>query len=215
MKKKYILVIAAIILCLIFSLTGCGKKTYQAGEFSHRNLFREGPRIGIKADTDTFAKDNVTFDLYCGIYNADIHNSGKKSNPRSQYNAWGEYELVFAIYARKQGANEPFGTVDDYKNISGYYLIKEMSEKEAFSEKYEYTSYPEDGVIYNSIESITIPETVFFSQNDRFEIRLMVFMKDQENNTYIIVDDVASITLKYEFLSKDEIKIHYKFNIYE
>ena len=43
----------------------------------------------------------------------------------------------------------------------------------------------------------------------------MVFMKDQENNTYIISDDGASITLKYEFLSKDEIKIHYKFNIYE
>ena len=204
-KKKYILAIIAVLLCIVFSLTGC-EKTYQAGEFSYRPFFNFGPCIGIKSDTDKFAKDNVTFDFYCGLYNIT-------EKLRNQYDVPNEEEIVFVIYACKAGADNLRNIeVVDYKNINGYYYIKEISEKEALSERYGYTVNRDDGIVYNSIESITIPKNVFFSQNDRFSICLVAYYctNNQENNTYKKVRQGASIELKYEFLSKDEIKIYYE-----
>ena len=214
MRKKYILVLTAIILCLIFSLTGCGKKTYQAGTFfSIYSGF--APMIGIKADTDKFTMDNVTFDFYCGLY--DINNN---ESLKSQHGLGAGYlNLVFVIYARRaESANFLSAEdIDDYRNIDGWYYIKEISEEEASAEKYGYTSSRirrkkgmNYSINYNGSEKITIPKDVFDTKNNSFEIRLVGYIIDNDNNILRTARYDGYIDLNYEFLSNDEIKIYYE-----
>ena len=147
MRKRYILVLTAIILCLIFSLTGCGKKTYQAGTFfSIYSGF--APMIGIKADTDKFATDNVTFDFYCGLY--DINNN---ESLKGQHGLGAKHlNLVFVIYARRaESANFLSAEdIDDYRNIDGwYYNILRTAKYDGYIDlNYEFLSNDEIKIYY-------------------------------------------------------------------
>ena len=107
--------------------------------------------------------------------------------------------------------------IDDYRNIDGWYYIKEISEEEASAEKYGYTSDRirrkkgmNYSINYNGSEKITIPKDVFDTKNNSFEIRLVGYIIDSDNNILRTARYDGYIDLNYEFLSKDEIKIYYE-----
>ena len=93
--KRIIFVLS--ILLILSQFAGCNKKEqFQSGNF--RYVWNPDPiMIGIKLDTDTFSKDDVTFNLYFGVH--DIGYDKKYNNdPRSTYKGQLNEPVLFAIY---------------------------------------------------------------------------------------------------------------------
>ena len=74
MKKKVSvfrrLPILLALIMLLISCAGCGER-YKIEEGFHGEYFSEKPspiRIGIRSKTDTFDKNDVTFDISYGFY---------------------------------------------------------------------------------------------------------------------------------------------------
>ena len=204
-NKKYILAIIAVLLCLIFCLTGC-KKIYQAGDFSYHWLSTPLPSMGIKSDTKRFSKDNVTFDLYLGL-----HDLNDREAPKEQYYSSISGKFVFVIYAYgeedfyKQSTTEVY----DYTKLDNRYYIMHIDEEQAFTEEYCFVNSSKNGIVYKQKGvPITIPKKVFNSQNNLFRIALVVYVQDEDSGEYKTIESEA-ITLGYEFLSKHEVKIDF------
>ena len=203
-KKKYILAVFAILMCLIFSLTGCG---YQTGDFSYEySSTRAGipPMVGIKSKTNKFSVDSVTFDLYYGLYDM---NSERK--PREQYGD--NVDVFFAIYVSDTSSDHlyPKGSnVDNYRELEKHYFIKSIEDEQAFTEEYGYTVDNAKGVSYNHSEPITIPKEVFKQQKGEFKIKLITFkqqFRDSEHKIY----DYENIYLGYEIIEGNKVKIDF------
>ena len=203
-KKKYVLAITAILLCLIFALTGC-KTIYQAGNFSYGWLFSpSAPQIGLKADTNIFSKDNVTFDFYYGLYDL---NSG--TNPREQNKVYNDKKITFVIYACRTDAFHKRipSEIYDYTKLDGWYYITHINEEDAFTEEYCFSNNSKNGMVYNHNETIKIPKNVFLSQGKKFFVVLVTLVQN-DDGTYSMIND-RYIQLGYKFLSKHEVKIDF------
>ncbi|MBO5357431.1 MAG: hypothetical protein J6A95_06640 [Clostridia bacterium] len=204
-KKKYIFAIIAVLMCLAFCLTGC-KKTYQAGNFSFAWLSSPVPSMGIKSDTNKFSKDDVTFDLYLGLYDLN-----SREAPREQYYNPINGNLVFVIYAygeedfHRQSATEIY----DYTKRDNRHYIMHIDEEQAFTEEYCFVNSSKNGIVYKQKGiPITIPKNVFDSQNNLFRIALAVYVQDEDSGEYKSIGG-EEITLGYKFLSKHEVKIDF------
>lgn len=201
MRKKYILVITAFLLCLAFILTGCNR-TYQAGNFSHKYIYN-APMIGVKANTNKFFVNNVTFDLYIGLY---------ESSRKQQYNPWGDKKVVYVIYACEENTHHLYevnDVVSDYTKLDKLFYIKHIDEEQALKEEYGFTTNREDGVVYTHRELITVPEKVFDSQNNSFSIRIVTYVHNESIGGYRIVDRYNGIYLGYKFINKHQVKIDF------
>ncbi|MBO5357432.1 MAG: hypothetical protein J6A95_06645 [Clostridia bacterium] len=202
-KKKYILAVIAIIMCLIFSLMGCG---YQAGDFSYEYSSMQlgaPPMVGIKAKTNKFSLDNVTFDLYYGFYDM---NSERK--PREQYG--NNVDVFFAVYACEASSDHlyPKGDeIEDYRELEKHYFIKSIEDEQAFTEEYGYT-FDIAGASYNHSEPITVPKEVFKEQKGEFKIKLITFKQLFSHSKHKIYD-YENIYLGYEIIEGNKVKIDF------
>lgn len=204
MRKKYILVITAFLLCLAFILTGCNR-TYQAGNFSYGLLFSpSAPQIGLKADTNSFSKDNVTFDFYYGLYDS---NSG--TNPREQNNVYDDKKITFVIYACRidEFYKQIPSDLCDYTKFDGWYYIAHINEEEAFAEEYGFANNSENALVYNHNETIKIPEKIFRSTGRIFFVVLATLVQN-DDGTYSMINR-RYIQLEYKLISKSEVEIDF------
>ena len=203
-KKKYILAVFAILMCLILNLVGCG---YQTGDFAYEySSIQLGtpPMVGVKSKTNKFSVDSVIFDLYCGFYDM---NSERK--PRQQYGD--NVDVFFAIYVCDTNCDHlyPKGSiVDNYREMEKHYFIKSIEDEQAFTEEYGYTVDIAKGVTYNHSEPITIPKEVFKQQKGEFKIKLITF-KQQFSNSKHKIYDYENIYLGYEIIGENKVKIDY------
>ncbi|MBQ3000415.1 MAG: lipoprotein [Oscillospiraceae bacterium] len=169
-----------ILLIFALGLSGCGQKAALEKGFGY-TFTPNSAMLAIRSDTDIFQKDDVTFDLYYGTYNAE---SAKKYNqdPRGAYaaSAFADSKLIFALYICDADVQK-ITECADYKEIDNHYFVREMSEEEALSEEYSFTmSYWKDvifgeGITYNHSEEITIPAELFTEDSGRLSICLAAF----------------------------------------
>ena len=143
-SKKRVFRVLLLLLILAMTVSGCGKKAAFEKGFGYTFTPRQ-IMFGIRSDTETFAIDDVTFDLYFGTYDIDYCEE-YKVDPRYLY-ALRDYideRLIFALYI-SDPEEDVFRENTDYKTIDNYYFVREISEEEALSEEYGFTmSYWKD-----------------------------------------------------------------------
>ncbi|MBQ2718185.1 MAG: hypothetical protein IJF75_06275 [Clostridia bacterium] len=186
MKKNFLKITLSfvILICLLLT-TACGNADdlqYRAGVFGGYRLSRT--MIGIEGETDTFDIDNVNFKLFITLHqNDETPNKGMYISE-----GVGVFDFNFGLYVCDANDEIKDSTVSDYKNINGYKLLNEISEKEAFSGEYVHTyNYVTNKINYNHSEPLIIPKEVFKNETGRIVISFLVFSSNEETNGYNIV----------------------------
>lgn len=208
-KVAIVLVLLLVAVCL---LAGCTSE-YKCGAFGRHYM---GPCFqvysmyaGVKSDTNTFAKDDVTFDLYYGLYDID-----KKENIVHecihQYAGRDDDDFFFAIYVSVDtDALYIFLELEDYKNIENAYLIKEISCEEAISQNYGYKINKLSGLKYFHNEQITIPSEIFKSQMYPFYIAILLINTKKDQSVSPVVVDGYFLNLHYQMLDVNTVQISF------
>ncbi len=197
-------------LCMLF--TGCGKQPVaeQKFEIGFGITHTITPiMIGVKSDTVTFNKDNVTFDLYYGLYDKantkDYHN-----RVISYQSSEGSERIVFGIYISDSEYSWSITNdmeIEDYKNIDNHYLVREITEEELLSGEYGYTASNKSGMTYDHYEKITIPSEFLKENKGSVRIKILSFRFPENEGMYYYTSYGNEIGIDYEIIDDNTIKI--------
>lgn len=217
MKPVYRVVLLLLMLSLALSLTGCrlNSDTYKfkSGYFGY-TFTPEPIMMGAKSNTDIFTKDNVSFELYYGVYDiedTEEYNTDPKDTHRRPF--LGDVKIFFALYiCDAEFALDVSNDMEfnDYKNIENYYFLKEISEEEAFSEEYGFNMGILRGITYNHHETISIPAEIFTEEKGSFAIRLVAFQGPLTGSGTYYTSTSRGIELDYEVM-EDKVKIKFDY----
>ena len=225
MKKIYSII---LLLLLLMCLTGCDEKEDPSFEMGF-NFKIPGSRsdsrflTGVKSDKRIFDKNYVTLDFYFG------YPENYECPPDEWYSDWTGKNYKFICYAtyfyvRGDVVNNYIDRFDDYKNIEGFYLIREYSKEEFLTEDKVATFTPnkffsllQGKTEFNYYETLTIPSYLFDSYED-WEIKNIYFglfevIQDLETRMYIFYNEQSGVyfdrhlKLKYEIKENNKIKI--------
>ncbi|MBE5963405.1 MAG: hypothetical protein E7252_00520 [Lachnospira sp.] len=213
MNKKYIRITVIAMLCamafiatdIILKYQHLERKSHEISE-GFNTASQKGPiKMGMKSKTDTFKVDDVTFDIYYGMYEEG------DETPESSYKNEDE-KLFFVMYMSEYNiANYESYVIDDYKNAGTNYFIKEISDVEVFSGEYAYTldkGFIADDVEYKHQETITIVKELFSKSKGIIAIEIVALVPLENGGYKSSYNSV--IKLNYEFISEDTIKIEYR-----
>ena len=201
------------LLMILLSCAGCGER------YKIESGFRDGLElfpitIGIRSKTDTFAKDNMSFDLYYSFYENSYEmpkNMYRVSNPD-----WEGANIIFGIYiCDKEYLNTVVVSSDaiysDYKELEHHTFIKEISEEEAFSGKYGYSSSFWSGHDYNyEGETICIPAEFLNVETGKyggFVISIIAFLEPLNEKDGYIITQMGRAQVSYLGIDENTVKI--------
>ncbi|MBE6944246.1 MAG: hypothetical protein E7453_08360 [Ruminococcaceae bacterium] len=199
-----------ILLIVALSVSGCRQKAMFEKGFDYTFNPKE-IMLGAISDTDLFDKHNVNFDLCYGTH--DIGYCEKYGiNPRALYaktHLQGA-DLFFGLYICD--AEYEYDIANDmefseYKAIDNHYFVKEISEKEAFSEEYGLTMSRWKGITYNHSEKVTIPAETFKAERGRFVIKLVAFHKPISEGDSYYTSSVGILELNYQIVDENTVRI--------
>lgn len=208
MKKKIIIL---LLVCASILTTGCKlalyntreERPYKAGNFTLPLRAMSMIMMGIKSDANEFEKQNVVIDLYYGLYN-NAYIGENLEYVASTYKSGDDEPLYVGVYIC-DGTYEYDAAVgdkyDNYRDIDNYYMIKELSEQEAFSGEYGYDVPSGRNIEYNHSESFLIPEEWFSEDKGKLYINIIVF-RDENDGVYTVCG-MELQEIKYE-LTEDE-----------
>ncbi len=205
-------VFGVLFLLLAVSLftTGCGQKSKFEKGFGYTPT-PESIMFGVRSDTDTFFKNDVSFDLYYGVH--DIGYDDKyNSDPKKSYQKDGYETIFFGLYICKTAYRFDVRNdteISDYQVIDNHYFIKEISEEEAFSEEYGFRMSYWRGITYNHSEKITVPAEVFAEDTGRFVIQLIAFHKPITEGGNYYVSTVGNFGIDYHTMDENTIKLKF------
>ena len=218
MNKKYIIITTIAMLCAISLIVTDITVRYIRYEKKQHEICegfgtasQNGPiKMGMKSKTDTFKVDDVTFDIYYGMYEEG------DETPQGSYKKDDE-KPFFAMYIQEynnrtyEENDGPDDICNNYRKINGYYFIKEISNEEAFSGDYAYTlkdGFIADDIEYKHHETITIMKELFSKSNGTIIIRIYTIIPI-ESDEYRISRG-GCIELDYEFISEGTVRIEYR-----
>lgn len=203
MKIRTIVYIMMALFCVL--LTGCNidKETgYKAGCFTSRYMESE-TTFGLKSDKDVFPINDVTMDLYYGLYDKAYEPYG------STYRHFEGEEIFFAIYACDQSEElsiiNPM-TFDDYKEIENHIYMKSISYEDAFTEEYGY-HIDKKGIHYNHQETFTFPAELFTKDKGKVMIKICSFNPNTDGKTYETAVPPSTLELRYEMVDDETVRI--------
>ena len=203
MKIRTIVYIMMALFCVL--LTGCNidKETgYKAGCFKSRYMYSEAV-FGLKADKDVFPINDVTMDLYYGLYDKDNEPHG------STYRHSEGEEFFFAIYvcdAKEELSIYYPMDFNDYQEIENHIYMKTISYEDAFSEEYGY-HIDRKGIHYNHQETFTFPAEVFTENKGKVMIKICSFNPSEEDKTFGTASPPSKLELRYEMVDDETVRI--------
>lgn len=200
----------ALVTTMIVSLfaTGCGQKFKFEKGFAYM-FTPDEIMFGARSDTDTFAKDDVNFDIYYGVH--DIGYDEKyNTDPKSGYQKEGNETIFFGLYIcdaeyRLDVVNDM--EISDYKRIAHHYFVKEIPEEEAFSEEYGFTMSYWTGITYHHSEKITVPTEFFAEETGSFVMKLIAFHEPMTEGENYYTSTARYIAFDYQTVDENTIKI--------
>ena len=219
MNKKYIRITIIAMLCaialiatdIILKYQHLERKSHEISE-GFNTASQKGPiKMGMKSKTDIFKVDDVTFDIYYGMYEEG------DETPHSSYVQELTERPFFAMYIQEYNnrtyeENDGAGDIcNDYKKINGYYFIREIPSEEAFSGEYAYIlddGFLASDVEYKHYETITIMKELFSKDKGIIIIKIFAILP-LENGKYEISRG-GHINIDYEFISEETVKIEYR-----
>ncbi|MDR2090340.1 MAG: hypothetical protein LBP62_01600 [Clostridiales bacterium] len=182
MKKKISLAIALMLLAVVSAtmLTGCWwlfkeeEKTGLEAGFRHPN-YLGNIVAGAKSENTEFDLDDITLDFYYGLWRG--RNSGPSDSDKKKY--------FIAVYFIKGGyiGSLRAGNFDDYKNIEGFYFVKDIPLDEFNSSSYAIKYVTPKHFAHS--EQITVPrEIIEDSIRDYFYFTVQIVIFDKQENKY-------------------------------
>ncbi len=178
---KKILKLIALALTAAVILCGCqdlnSGYSYSKGDISVGGRITE-KMLAIKSRQNTFPLDAVTFDLFYGLYNAESGPGGDfYDNPE-----------IICIYATSEYSSMP-DFPEDITSIKDHYLLRMLSEEEAYTEEYSYrlhrygifVSYVE----YTHHEPVTLPRELFAKDRGEIYIKLVHYVDRGEEGIHL------------------------------
>ncbi|MGN1156951.1 MAG: hypothetical protein ACI4TK_12305 [Agathobacter sp.] len=211
-KKQTRRVFEVLLILLMVSLftTGCGQKSEMEKGFNY-TWTPDRIMFGAKSGTDTFSKNDVTFDLYYGVH--DIGYDEKYNNdPKIHYQKEGNETIFFGLYICDADYSLDVMNdmeISDYKMIDNHYFVKEISEEEAFSDEYGLTMSYWKGITYNHNEKITIPSEFFVNETGSFVVKLIAFHKPMTEGGNYYTSTMNYIEFDYQVVDDNTIKIKF------
>ena len=210
-QKLFACLVLLLAACMMF--TGCGKFEYVEDgvkkEYKHRNL---PIQFKATASSEFFEIDDVTFDLYYGLYNIDEYKkTGYK--PQNTYQRFVDDKIFFGLYVCD---SEYFYDVHndlefpDYTIIDNYYFIRKISEEEAFSGEYGYTKNYWKGITYNHCETITIPSEIFSKESGVFVIKIVGFIEPYGEIDNYYTSTTGYIDFKYQVIDETTVQVMFE-----
>jgi hypothetical protein len=187
MKKKKLLLSALMLTVVVLAtaLTGCRlfktpKETgLQIGFItpSYADYTPNGIIVGIKSGNTEFYLNDITLSFYYGLLRVKI--SEPYGNEKERY------EKFIAVYFIKgEYANKLSSTFDDYKNIEGFYHIKDIPLEEFNSSVYEVKSSSRPSS-FAHVEQMTIPREFIESlEYDFWGFTVQTVIFDKQENEY-------------------------------
>ena len=196
-----------ILLMVSLFTTGCGQKSEFEKGFDY-TFTPNSIMFGAKSNTDTFSKNDVTFDLYYGVY--DIGYAEKyNTDPKSGYRKEGYETIFFGLYICEADYSLDVVNdmeISDYKTIDNHYFVKEISEEEAFSDEYGFTMSYWKGITYNHSEKITIPSELFANETGSFVVKLIAFHEPMSEGENYYTSMARYIEFDYQVVDENTIK---------
>jgi hypothetical protein len=208
MKKKIVLSVALVLTAVVFMtmLTGCewlfGKPEETGLKIGFKTPRYNGIVIGIESENTEFDMDDITLNFYYGLWRTKLY---EPSDDES-------YEAFIAVYFIKGGYQDNLkSTFDDYRDIEGFYYMKNIPLEEFNSDAYKINS-PRTPSKYAHSEQITIPKE-FIESLDRnifyFTVQIVVF--DKEENKYKFSyqttnedDKINTLWIEYKVLENNK-----------
>lgn len=216
-KKPRAFAFRMVLILLMFSLllTGCRQKAKFEKGFNYQS-YNTSIMLGVRSDTDLFAKDNVALDLCYGVY--DLKYAGK-SYAEGQYiipdiipdtllesfSDITDAEIFFGLYISKKPSYD--NIFPDYKTIESFCFVKEISDEEAFTEEYGYSESAWKGITYNHCETIRIPAEFFTEKTGKLVISIFSFQEAPEEGSVYYSANRSKITLEYELVDENTVRI--------
>jgi hypothetical protein len=177
MKKKTLSTVAVTVFVIVAMaiFTGCPAKTEDGFEVGFVIPVSHVATIvtAARSDKRVFDVDDATFDLYYGGYTLITEDTTEDDI------------LVVAIYflnAEYYPPNEDFHKLffEDYRDIEGFYLIKEIGARE-FNSRYK-VSYEKRRFVFAHKEAFTVPRDIFKGTSGEFSFIVAQVVFDAENN---------------------------------
>lgn len=207
-QTRCIFRVLLILLIVTLSITSCGQKSGFEKGFDY-TFTPSDIMFGAKSDTDTFPKNDVTFDLYYGVHDIG-HDEKYNTDPKIGYQKEGDETVFFGLYiCEKKHSLDVMNDMEisDYKMIEDHYFVKEISEEEAFSEEYGLNMSYWKGIIYNHSEKITIPTEFFEEETGSFAIKLIAFHEPRNEGDNYYTSKAYHIEFDYQVVDKNTIRI--------
>ncbi len=199
--------VVIILLITTLLLTGCKEAEFECGQFGY-TYTPDQIMFGARSATDTFSIDNVKFDLYYALYDFDYG----MDNRKNAYCAIGHDEIFVVLYVCNYEMIGTFKThmwIDDYKNQDGYYIVKTLSEDEAFSEEYGYKMRYLTGIKYNHKEEILIPDKFFNEKKGTIAVSIVAFNFPLEGENQYLVAETNYIKFDYEKINYLNVRLEF------
>jgi hypothetical protein len=176
-----LLLSALVLMVVVFAtiLTGCCwlfKKPEETGlQIGFEPTLYNGIVTGVKSENTDFDLDDITLDFYYGLWRHEI------SKPSDEE----KYEAFIAVYFIKGGYQSSLtSTFDEYKNIEGFYFVKDIPLEEFNSSTYKINA-PKTPSRFGYSEQITIPREFIESlEYNYFYFTVQTVIFDQQENKY-------------------------------
>ena len=199
-----------VLLALCMTFTGCGQFERVEDGVKKESKRRNRPiQFMATANSEFFEIDNVSFDLYYGLYNTEDYD-GTEGDPKNTYRRDIDDKPFFGLYVCD---SEFFYDVHndleftDYTAIYNYFFIRKISEEDAFSGEYGYTKDYWKGLTYNHCETITVPREIFSKNNGVFAIKIVGFQEPYgEIDTYYTTT-TGYIDFKYQVIDDTTVQV--------
>ena len=198
-----------ILLIVALAFSGCRQEAALEKGFGHFHT-RNSIMLGVRSNTDIFAKDDVTLELYYGTYDIDYCKNDVDAKASYCRTHLADSKIIFGLYVYDP-QHSPYiiseMKISDYRAIDNYYFVKEISEEDAFSEEYGLTTSRWCGITYNHREEITIPSEFFSEESGRFNIELIAFLESNDEEAGYYTTVVSHQEFGYQTLDENTVKI--------
>jgi len=207
--KKSIIIFTSIVLAVVIIVVGFKvlvPKNLGAEWGNHMAI-----KYKVKSNKNNFKVDNVTLDFYYGHLDA-FRGYNTKSNPEfigfALYFFDEEYLDKIKFYSYLDDKNkEP--VYEDYRNIDGLNLVKELSYDEFNSGDYLLTRKFLGYNLYHQ-EALTVPKEVFERKEGSFVfmITLVYYVeKDSDYDSGYSLTHDGAVYVDYEYINENTIRL--------
>ncbi len=212
--KRFLICILALSLS-IGILTSCSVRIpdsrFEKGNFVQQFEFAVILPTAAKSNTNTFSIDDVSFEFYYAF-----NELGQGPDYEFYDSNYDHFVVVLCVcdiddFRTSSAFNDYYKPYDDYKNTPYHYYIREITDKEVFSDKYSYQIKFDGEFVYNHSEIVKIPENIFNNETGDFQIILRCF-NFNENEAGYIASFAFGLDFHYEKLDDNTVKLDFEKN---